>query len=122
MLHSLDDARAAEALWRILTWPARVIAARRTMSDLARMSEYELRDIGLTRPDLNDVTALPLDADPSGLSSGGGPGAGGRRADARTSRPGRGPGGTPKTTGPPQSGERSRSFLKERERFSGGTS
>jgi hypothetical protein len=34
---------------------------------LARMSEYELRDIGLTRSDLNDATALPLDADPSGL-------------------------------------------------------
>jgi uncharacterized protein YjiS (DUF1127 family) len=58
---------AAKALWRILTWPARVGAARRTMSDLARMSEYELRDIGLTRSDVNDATALPLDADPSGL-------------------------------------------------------
>jgi len=34
---------------------------------LARMSEYELRDIGLTRSDVNDATALPLDADPSGL-------------------------------------------------------
>ena len=59
--------RAANALWRMLTWPARVSAARRTMSELARMSEYELRDIGLTRSDINDVTALPLDADPSGL-------------------------------------------------------
>jgi uncharacterized protein YjiS (DUF1127 family) len=57
----------AKALWRILTWPARVSEARRTMSDLARMSEYELRDIGLTRSDVNDATALPLDADPSGL-------------------------------------------------------
>jgi uncharacterized protein YjiS (DUF1127 family) len=57
----------AKALWRVLTWPARVGAARRTMSDLARMSEYELRDIGLTRSDVNDATALPLDADPSGL-------------------------------------------------------
>jgi uncharacterized protein YjiS (DUF1127 family) len=58
---------AANALWRILSWPARVAAARRTMSDLARMSEYELRDIGLTRSDVNDATALPLGADPSGL-------------------------------------------------------
>jgi uncharacterized protein YjiS (DUF1127 family) len=58
---------AANALWRVLSWPARVGAARRTMSELARMSEYELRDIGLTRSDLNDATALPLDADPSGL-------------------------------------------------------
>ena len=29
--------QAANALWRILTWPARVSAARRTMSELARM-------------------------------------------------------------------------------------
>jgi uncharacterized protein YjiS (DUF1127 family) len=59
--------RAANSLWRILSWPARVSAARRTMSELARMSDYELRDIGLTRSDINDATALPLDADPSGL-------------------------------------------------------
>ena len=62
-----STSHAAEALWRVLSWPARVSAARRTMSELARMSEYELRDIGLTRSDLNDATALPLDADPSGL-------------------------------------------------------
>ena len=59
--------QAANALWRILTWPARVGAARRTMSELARMSEYELRDIGLTRSDVNDTMALALDEDPSGL-------------------------------------------------------
>jgi uncharacterized protein YjiS (DUF1127 family) len=64
---TLSTSHAAEALWRVLSWPARVGAARRTMSELARMSEYELRDIGLTRSDLNDATALPLDADPSGL-------------------------------------------------------
>jgi uncharacterized protein YjiS (DUF1127 family) len=68
MIASLTMAsQAANALWRILTWPARVSAARRTMSELARMSEYELRDIGLTRSDVNDASALPLDADPSGL-------------------------------------------------------
>ncbi len=59
--------RGAAALRRALTWPARVGAARRTMSQLARMSEYELRDIGLTRQDVADATALPLDADPSAL-------------------------------------------------------
>jgi uncharacterized protein YjiS (DUF1127 family) len=64
---TLSTSHAAQALWRVLSWPARVSAARRTMSELARMSEYELRDIGLTRSDLNDATALPLDADPSGL-------------------------------------------------------
>ena len=67
MVATYFESGAAKALWRILTWPARVGAARRTMSDLARMSEYELRDIGLTRSDVNDATALPLDADPSSL-------------------------------------------------------
>ena len=59
--------QAANAVWRVLTWPVRVSATRRVMSELAQMSEYELRDIGLTRSDVNDATALPLDADPSGL-------------------------------------------------------
>ena len=58
---------AATALVRALSWPARVGAARRTMSELARMSDYELRDIGLIRQDLMDASALPLDADPSDL-------------------------------------------------------
>jgi uncharacterized protein YjiS (DUF1127 family) len=56
-----------KALWRVLTWPARVGAARRTMSQLAGMSDFELRDIGLTRSDVNDATALPLGDDPSSL-------------------------------------------------------
>lgn len=58
---------AASALRRALTWPARVGAARRTMAQLAHMSEYELRDIGLTRQDVADASALPLDEDPSRL-------------------------------------------------------
>ena len=37
------------------------------MSQLARMSDYELRDIGLTRQDVVDVSALPLDEDPTAL-------------------------------------------------------
>ena len=67
MVDSYMSFGPAKALWRVLTWPARVSATRRMMSELARMSEYELRDIGLTRSDINDATALPLDADPSGL-------------------------------------------------------
>jgi uncharacterized protein YjiS (DUF1127 family) len=67
MIATYMESGAAKALWRVLTWPARVSEARRTMSDLARMSEYELRDIGLTPSDVNDATALPLDADPSSL-------------------------------------------------------
>ncbi len=57
----------AGALRRALNWPARVGAARRAMSQLARMSDYELRDIGLTRQDVVDVSALPLDEDPTAL-------------------------------------------------------
>ena len=58
---------AASVLTRVLQWPARVGAARRAMSQLARMSDYELRDIGLTRQDVVDVSALPLDEDPTAL-------------------------------------------------------
>ena len=62
--------RATAALARALAWPARVGAARRTMRELGRMSENELRDIGLTQQDLFDATALPLDADPTALLAG----------------------------------------------------
>jgi hypothetical protein len=40
------------------------------MTQLARMSDYELRDIGLTRQDVVDVSALPLDEDPTALLAG----------------------------------------------------
>jgi uncharacterized protein YjiS (DUF1127 family) len=50
---------------RALLWPGRVIAARRTLSQLAGLSDYELRDIGLSRQDLVDFTAQPLDEDPT---------------------------------------------------------
>jgi uncharacterized protein YjiS (DUF1127 family) len=50
---------------RALLWPARVLEARRTLSQLAGLSEYELRDIGLSRQDLVDFTARPLDEDPT---------------------------------------------------------
>jgi uncharacterized protein YjiS (DUF1127 family) len=53
------------SLARALLWPARVIEARRTLSQLASLSEYELRDIGLSRQDLVDFTARPLDEDPT---------------------------------------------------------
>ena len=62
---SSSDATAL--LVRVFSWPARVYTARRTMRQLSALSDYELRDIGLTRQDLADSTALPLDADPSTL-------------------------------------------------------
>lgn len=61
---SLFD-KASALLWRAALWPAHVIATRRTLAQLASMSEYELRDVGLTRQDLVDLTARPLDEDPT---------------------------------------------------------
>ena len=49
---------------RALTWPARVVEARRTLAQLAQMSDRELSDIGLLRSDLADGSALPRDEDP----------------------------------------------------------
>jgi uncharacterized protein YjiS (DUF1127 family) len=58
-------ARVGDILARVALWPIRVIEARRTLAQLAGLSEYELRDLGLTRQDLVDVTARPLDEDPT---------------------------------------------------------
>jgi uncharacterized protein YjiS (DUF1127 family) len=49
---------------RVLGWPARVMAARRTLAELGQMSDHELSDIGLLRADLADCTALAPDDDP----------------------------------------------------------
>ena len=56
--------------WRVLGWPIRVHRARETMHALCRLDDHELRDIGLTRLDLQAASALPLDADPSALLRG----------------------------------------------------
>ena len=53
-------------VFRLLSWPARVAAARRDFALLAAMGEHELRDIGLTRQDLRDATALPLSENATG--------------------------------------------------------
>jgi uncharacterized protein YjiS (DUF1127 family) len=55
------------SLRRLISWPFRVAAARATMRELAGLSDRELADIRLTRQDLRDASALPLDADPSGV-------------------------------------------------------
>jgi uncharacterized protein YjiS (DUF1127 family) len=49
---------------RALGWPGRVVEARRTLAQLAQMSDRELSDIGLLRSDLADASALPRDEDP----------------------------------------------------------
>jgi uncharacterized protein YjiS (DUF1127 family) len=51
-------------IWRVLGWPGRVAEARRTLNQLAQMSDRELSDIGLLRSDLVDASALPRDEDP----------------------------------------------------------
>ncbi|HXW19823.1 MAG TPA: DUF1127 domain-containing protein [Roseiarcus sp.] len=58
-------ARIGDFLARVVLWPMRVVEARRTLTQLASLSEYELRDVGLTRQDLVDLTARPLDQDPT---------------------------------------------------------
>ena len=50
---------------RLATWPVRFYQARRNFAVLAAMSEYQLKDIGLTRQDILNVTALPRDEDPT---------------------------------------------------------
>jgi uncharacterized protein YjiS (DUF1127 family) len=50
---------------RILLWPARYYRARQEFAVLAALSDHDLKDIGLTRTDLANVTALPHDVDPT---------------------------------------------------------
>jgi uncharacterized protein YjiS (DUF1127 family) len=57
--------KALAFLSRVALWPAHVVAARQTLAQLSGLNEYELRDIGLTRQDLVDITARPLDEDPT---------------------------------------------------------
>jgi uncharacterized protein YjiS (DUF1127 family) len=63
--------RVLRSVWagasRATTWPFHVAAARATLRALGQMDCRELADIGLTRCDLRDASALPLDRDPSEL-------------------------------------------------------
>jgi uncharacterized protein YjiS (DUF1127 family) len=51
----------------VLSWPGRVARHRALMGRMAAMSDYELADIGLSRQDVSDATAVALDHDPSAL-------------------------------------------------------
>jgi len=57
--------RVLAGVKHIALWPVRVNAARRELEMLSRMTDYELKDIGLTSSDLSDATALPADASPT---------------------------------------------------------
>jgi uncharacterized protein YjiS (DUF1127 family) len=50
---------------RAAAWPFRVAAARAALRTLANMDRRELADIGLNLSDVRDVSALPLDRDPT---------------------------------------------------------
>ncbi|WP_406855685.1 DUF1127 domain-containing protein [Alsobacter sp. KACC 23698] len=64
---AISFGRIAALSLRALGWPARYVAARRNLAILAAMSDLQLRDIGLTRSDIRNVTALPRDEDPTPL-------------------------------------------------------
>ena len=49
----------------VLAWPFQVFEHRRVLAQLGQMDDRALADIGITRQDLRDVTALPIGADPS---------------------------------------------------------
>ena len=55
----------AVALRRFLLWPVRALRSRREFAGLAAMSDRELRDVGLTRQDLRNATALSRDECPT---------------------------------------------------------
>ena len=57
--------RLAAAVARLILWPARLLAARAALAQLANLDARELADIGLSRSDLRDATALRRDADPT---------------------------------------------------------
>ncbi len=57
--------RFAAAAARFIVWPARLMAARAALAQLAALDARELADIGLSRSDLRDATALRRDADPT---------------------------------------------------------
>ena len=52
---------------RVMGLPGRIVAARRDMALLGRMSAGELADIGLARQDLWDAAALPFGHAPGRL-------------------------------------------------------
>ena len=55
--------QVSRVLAAILGAPARFVRHRHLLSTMAEMSDAELKDIGLARPDVSDATALPLGSD-----------------------------------------------------------
>jgi uncharacterized protein YjiS (DUF1127 family) len=59
--------RFVSSIVSLLLWPVRVAENRRIMAALGELDDRGLSDIGLSRQDLRDVTALPLGRDPTPL-------------------------------------------------------
>jgi uncharacterized protein YjiS (DUF1127 family) len=57
--------RASNVLRHAAERTAQLIRGRRTLKALAALSDYELRDIGLSRHDLDTASILPLTVDPT---------------------------------------------------------
>jgi uncharacterized protein YjiS (DUF1127 family) len=57
--------RLANLIVDVLVWPLRIAENRRVLGALAELDDRGLADIGLSRQDLRDVTALPVGADAS---------------------------------------------------------
>lgn len=58
--------RLAKAVSRALLFPIHFYEARARFAEVARLTDHELADIGLSRSDVSDVSALPRDVDPTG--------------------------------------------------------
>ena len=70
--------RFGRATLRALLFPVRFYEARARFAEVARLTDHELADIGLSRSDVSDVSALPRDIDPTGELA--------RRAETRRRR------------------------------------
>jgi uncharacterized protein YjiS (DUF1127 family) len=61
--------RAASLLRHAAERTVQIVRGRRTLRTLAALSDHELRDIGLSRHDLDTVSVLPLAVDPTAVLS-----------------------------------------------------
>ena len=57
--------RFAATVLRLIAWPVRFWKARQDLAALGGLTDHELRDIGLMRTDLANMSALPRDVDPT---------------------------------------------------------
>jgi hypothetical protein len=64
---TLTSATWIASLWRLTSWPARVINARELLKTLGGMRNRELADVRLSRGDIRDAAAAPSGDDRSEL-------------------------------------------------------